>query len=165
MTAPGAGWKVTRRGGVCSACEREFAVATDVVSALYDEGDSFSRRDWCRPCFDGPDRGRDPFSWWATEVPEPQELKAAFDLGVAREFLVRLLREDAPERESLRYLLALMLMRKRGVKLVEQYTDSRGEVMTFTVPPHEEEHEVVCADIDEEEADGLRAELDRLFDL
>jgi hypothetical protein len=99
-------------------------------------------------------------------VPEPEKRKAVFDLNVAREFLRRLLREGAPERASLRYLLALLLMRKRVVKVLEQYSDERGDVMVVTIRPEDEEsHEIVCAEIDEAESESLREELGRLFDL
>jgi len=156
---------VERRAGLCQGCDREFETGDRVTSALYSLEEGFARRDWCEGCFTGPEGDPAPFSWWAAEVPEPEKKKAVFDLGVARDFLSRLLLENAPERASLRYLLTLLLMRKRGVKLLEQFADPRGEIMVVKVPPSETEHEIVCDPIDEAEAESLRAELDRLFDL
>jgi hypothetical protein len=162
-------WKTGHREGGCAACEAGFEPGTIVVSTLHaapdDEDVPFVRRDFCGGCFDGEADTGEPFSWWRAEVPAPEEKKAAFDLGVAREFLVRLLQEDAPERASLRYLLALLLMRKRIVRVDDQFTDERGEMMTIRLPPDEAVHEISCPEIDEGEAEALRDQIGRLFDL
>jgi hypothetical protein len=98
-------------------------------------------------------------------VPTPEVKKAVFDTGVAKEFLVRLLREDAPERASLRYLLVLLLLRKKIVKVTDQFVKDEVEVMVLVVPPDEAVFEVPCLEIDEAEATKLRDELGRLFAL
>ena len=191
MTSPG--WKTGHRGGGCARCGAEFTPGRIVVSCLYevpeDDDVPFARRDQCAACFDGdavasgasedggetldgdaagvvvPGELRPPFSWWRSEVPQPEDKKAAFDLSVAREFLVRLLGQDDPERASLRYLLTLLLMRKRIVRVVEQFTDERGEIMSVRIPPDETVHEVLCPEIDEAETLSLRDQISNLFDL
>ncbi|MCE9636945.1 MAG: hypothetical protein K8T90_14670 [Planctomycetes bacterium] len=142
------------------------------MSAIYADGESFARRDFCDACFQSADRRGVPFSWWSAVVPEPEKKKAVFDLGVAKEFLQRLLREDDRARDSLRYLLTLMLMRKRGVVLVGQNQsapDANGvssEVMVIRVPPDDETvFEVRVAELDEAETERLRDELGKLFQL
>ncbi len=162
----GGGWRTGKREGACAACEASFAAGDAVVSALYeetaDDGDvRFVRSDWCDACFD-PD-ARPPYSWWRLAM--PAERKAAFDLDVAREFLLRLLQENAPDRVSLRYLLALLLMRKRIVRVEEQLHDDRGEIMVVRVRGHESPWEIVCPEIDETEAEWLRDQLGVLFNL
>ena len=141
-----------------------FETSLGTAAASEDAAD-FARRDFCSICFEGDADTGEPFSWWRAEVPAPEEKKAAFDLNVAREFLVRLLREDAPERASLRYLLTLLLLRKRIVRVEDQFHDERGEVMTVRIPPDEALHEVPCPEIDEAEAEALRHQIGRLFDL
>jgi hypothetical protein len=163
-------FKIGKRGGVCGACGAALAPGSRASSALYraEPGGeaSFVRRDFCGACFDDPARRGGPFSWWTAEVPQPVEAKkAVFDVGVAREFLVRLLKEDAAERASLRYLLALLLMRKKAVKVSDQFLKDGVEVMVLSVPPDETVFEVPCLEIDEAEAAKLRDELGRLFAL
>ena len=163
------GWKTGHRGGGCASCAGDFPPGSVVVSCLFETGADddapFDRRDYCGTCFDGDADTGAPFSWWRSEVPQPEEKKAVFDLGVAREFLVRLLREDDPARASLRYLLTLLLLRKRVVRVEEQFSDERGEVMAVRLPPDETVHEIVCPEIDEAEAETLRDQIGRLFDL
>lgn len=168
MTGEG-DFKIGRRGGTCAACAAALTPGASASSALYREpaggATAFSRKDFCAACFDDAAKRGEPFSWWTSVVPTPQEKKAVFDVGVAREFLVRLLREDAPERASLRYLLALLLMRKKAVKVGDQFVKDGVDVMVLSVPPDEAVFEVPCLEIDEAEATKLRDELGRLFAL
>lgn len=165
MSSAATPWKFERRGGACSGCETVFAPGSQVTSALYDGGEEFRRADWCESCFADAARRGEPYSHWTAEVPEPETRKAVFDLGVARDFLLRLIREDAAERASLRYLLSLLLLRKRAIRVLEQRGEPGAESMVFTIPPDETVHEIACPEIDEAEADALRSELGRLFDL
>ena len=166
MTAQQDEWRIGRRGGRCAACDTAFAPGIEAVSALYAGEGAFTRSDFCVACFQDAAKRGSPFSWWSAPVPEPEAKKAVFDLGVAREFLMRLLAENDPAQASLRYLLVLMLMRKRAVHLQGQTTDARGEVMAITVPPDDDTtYEVVAAEIDEAEAERLREQLGRLFQL
>jgi hypothetical protein len=162
-------FKFGRRGGACASCGGQLSPGARVSSALYrpqgGEATGFARRDFCSACFDDASRRGDPFSWWTAVVPAPQEKKAVFDVGVAKEFLLRLLKEDAPERASLRYLLALLLMRKKAVKVGDQFVKDGVETLVLSVPPDETAFEVACPPIDEAEATKLRDELGRLFAL
>jgi len=170
-------WKTGHRGEGCGACQGDFAPGSVVVSALFeavptggDEFDDeaappFSRTDFCTTCFEGDADTGTPFSWWRFVVPAPEEKKATFDLGVAREFLQRLLGQNDPDRASLRYLLTLLLMRKRIVKVTEQFSDERGDVMSIRFPPGDDLFEVVCCELSEEETDSLREQLGALFEL
>lgn len=158
-------YRFVKRGEACAGCAQPLRQGTEAVSALYLDGATFSRRDFCGPCFqDGARRGS-PFSWWSAVVPVPELRKAVFDMGMAREFLLRLLRDDDPSRASLRYLLVLMLMRKRAVVVVGQEERGGAEVMTVRVPPDETLHDVAAVEIDEQESLRLRDEIGRLFDL
>lgn len=162
-------FKIGRRGAACSSCSVALVPGATVSSALFKEtapdGGSFVRRDFCATCFGDDGRRGTPFSWWTAVLPPAVEKKAVFDLGVAREFLLRLLREDAPERASLRYLLVLLLMRKKAVKVTDQFVREGTERMVLSVPPDEQSFEVPCLPIDEAEAAKLREDLGRLFAL
>lgn len=162
-------FRIGRRSAACSACSVALVPGATVSSALFKEtapaGETFVRRDFCASCFGDAARRGEPFSWWTAVLPPAAEKKAVFDLGVAREFLLRLLREDEPERASLRYLLVLLLMRKKAVKVTDQFTRDGAEAMVLSVPPDEQVFEVPCLPIDEAEAAKLREDLGRLFAL
>lgn len=174
-------WRIGGRSRTCAHSEREFRPGDRVVSTLHavaaEPGEEEPDDDLgeARPAFVRRDvleehaatvEAEDtepPFSRWIWEVPEPEPRKPVLDLAAAREFLVRLIREDAPERASLRYLLVLMLLRKRLVKLHGEGED--GEALVVEVPPDVPPTEIACPELTPEETDSLREELGRLFDL
>ncbi len=173
-------WRTGRRGESCAACGRAFAAGESVVSSLHetesppdadaagDGAPAFARRDACDACAADVTAAAESaaaYSWWRWTVPAPEQKRAAFDLGVAREFLVRLLREDEPARAPLRYLLALLLLRKRVVRVDEQFRDERGEVLSLRIPPDETVWEIVAVELDEAATESLREQLGQLFDL
>ena len=103
-------------------------------------------------------------------VTEPDEVKKPIlDLGMARDFLVRLCREENAERRGLTYILTLLLLRKRRVKLVTQRVENEVTVMDLTVKTGEgdevEEITVPVTDLTEEETTEIESELGRLFGL
>lgn len=171
-------WRFERRADHCAVSGEPFRPGHRIVTTLHTvrvepEEDSEAttmlvRRDVLEDHADaeGADAPPGPeFSRWTWEFPEPEAKRPVLDLAAAREFLVRLVREDAPERAALRYLLVLLLMRKRLVRLEEQLTDERGDVLVIEIPPEVPPTEIVCPELTEAEADALRDELGRLFDL
>ena len=66
------------------------------------------------------------------------------------------------------YILSLLLLRKRKVKLLEQRgTDEGGQEMEFTVPSEEGEVKTVIpvCELSAEEREEIEGELGRLFGL
>jgi hypothetical protein len=172
-------FRIGRKGVGCAVCEREFAPGDEFVSAIYEaknEGDSaapdddvrtFTRLDTCPACFE---QVEDPaFSHWLTRRPTDEAKKPLLDLGMARDFLVRLCREQTPERQGLTYILTLLLLRKRRLKLVTQRVEDEVTVMDLTVKTGEadevEEITVPVVELSEEETAEIESELGRLFGL
>lgn len=136
----GEGWSGVERAGAeaerCAQCSRPLEPAAPRYAALFPEGDSFRRRDYCAPCFEAlPER---PASFWrraprrAARKAEEKGKRAARrrDLDALLELFERLAAPEAGagagtgtgtggEREKLRYLLALALVRKKRLELVE----------------------------------------------
>jgi hypothetical protein len=110
-------WDIEKSTERCCACGGQFPVGADYVASLVEAGDSFARRDYCPACWG---EGREVFSFWRTRVPRKEEKKRTF---VDDQMLMDLFRRlaDSPEapRRKFRFVLALILMRKRLVKFEE----------------------------------------------
>ena len=184
-------FRIGRKGVGCRFCERVFKPGDEFVSAIYeaevaaaptaggqakagaeeDEVRSFERQDTCPGCFEKVERPA--FSHWLTSLPVDAAKQPLLDLDMARDFLVRLCREDHPERRGLTYILTLLLLRKRRAKLVTQRTETGGDaettLMDLTVKIGEadevEEITVPVCELSEEETTGIETELGRLFGL
>ncbi len=163
-------WKIDRKGTQCGACGKEFAAGETFVSAIWlrepptDEG-AFERKDACPACFEAEER--EPFSRWVTRLPPEKPKGPLLDLGLAREFLLRLVAEADPERRNVTYVLALLLLRKRRLKLLEQRREGDLAIMTLRVTGTDEgkEFEVPAPEPTAEETEEITAELSRLFGL
>lgn len=66
--------------------------------------------------------------------------------------------------ERLRYLLALLLIRKRRLMLVRAVRRGDGEALVLRRPRRTEQIEVRAFDLEPEQMDAVRAELQRLFE-
>ena len=154
----------------CHTCERVFGVGDEYYSVVVEtaQEDHLARQDFCPGCWK-PDAGA-YFSFWKARVPEPE---AAAQRGPRLVDLGRLLQlfehlADSPDEQAqrFRYVLALVLMRKRRLKIVEsrRIAGGRGEALTLRETGSERRHEVSCPSISDEEirsvADRLREILD-----
>lgn len=160
-------WKFARKGTACAGCENPFTPGQSFVSAIYlGEGDQFERRDLHLDCFERAEG--EPYSRWVTTIPEKKEKKPLLDLGLAMEFLLRLVKDADPEKRKVALVLALLLLRKRRLKFLgERIDEETGRVMDLAVPrkPEDEAFTLPAPELADSETDEITAELGRLFGL
>jgi hypothetical protein len=164
-------WKIAKVGRISAVTGAPFPPDTDIVTALFGEeaetsddkvkGGGFSRRDFL-PDEALPERLLGAYCVWRTRTaPEKPANQRPLDLELAREFLERLLREGEESRAGVAMALALILVRKRRLALVEQ-----GETaLRCRWPKEDAVFEVPAPSLTDAEAETLQQELLRLFDL
>jgi hypothetical protein len=137
-------WEIRKRSDLCTVTQRPFNEGEFFYTALYREADTFRREDVSEEAWAGLPAEPRPFSFWRSKFemppPPPPEPLAKQD---AESILRRLIAENADSSRNARYILALMLERKRLLKpmpsedddiLVYEHAES-GE--TFLIPnPH-----------------------------
>ncbi len=157
-------YKLARRASACMECERPYADEEWIVSAIYPEGESFARRDLCERCF--RDAGAAHSHWRARQPVAPDERKR-LDFDLAMSFFHRLVREADPARDAITYLLALLLSRKRRVKIRQSRRLPEGELLTVLVPGDEEEQTLLlrAPRLSANDVEPLQAELELLLGL
>ena len=109
-------YEIARITGVCTACSRQFEPEEEIVAAVSEQGDQLVRQDYCPPCWE-PRAAQEAdklLGVWRTTVPRPQEKKKQLvDDEVLVNFLERLEGTEDPSKINFRFVLALVLMRKR----------------------------------------------------
>ncbi len=155
-------YRIAKRARVCARSGAVFKPGSVVVSVIFLGQDGFERHDVTEECFEGDDRA---FSFWRTRVPESLDEQRRLDLNLAREFLTRLLAEEAEERAGLAYALVLLLSRKRRIRIVGSRREGERELLQVRWPSTEDEEpiEVAVPPMDDEEVERVQAELERLF--
>jgi hypothetical protein len=156
-------WKITTRTPECSACRRAFPEGERHVSALSLQGEELARIDSCEACF-RPEPGREDLFFWFTRTREGRRRALEFDLPTLEQLFLRL--EGRPEKRirELRYVLCLILMRKRRLKLQRVERGPEGEAMVVRRPRRDEGWRVFVFDFSPERLGELRHELLQVFE-
>ena len=164
-------WKLKRVGPVSSATGAALGPDVEIVTALFGQDDElgeglvrgagFLRRDFL------PEEATEEalagaFCVWRTRTPPARpEKEKRFDLGMAREFLERMLRDQCEDRAAVCLTLALLLARKRRLAIIDQGAD----FLRVRWPKEKEVFTIPAPEVSEADAETLQQDLMRLFNL
>jgi len=167
-------YNITRTAGRCAACGREMEPAEEFVATIRqadeDADEEFLREDFCMGCWAGaePDRAAAPdvFGIWRSRVPAPKEKKKLFvDDELLVSFFERLADSEEPARVQFRFVLALILMRK---KLLVYDRSDRGDdgrdVWTLHFRGEKDAHKVIDPNLDEEKIADVSQQLGQILE-
>jgi len=161
-------WNIAKSERRCTCCNKEFAEEEPYYSALFDTGPAFERRDYCPGCWEAEDNA-DPaqaFSFWKTEVPKDDQPRKLFvDDAVIFDFFKRLAAEEGqPAKCNFRYILGLMLMRKKKLKFKDVVRQNGKEYLVLRRSRTKEEHRVLNPELSEEEMLQVKNELTQILE-
>ena len=134
-------WEIRKRSETCTATQHPFQEGEFFYTALYRDADNFRRDDVCEEAWAALPAEPAPFSFWKTKFeappPPPPEPLAKQD---AEGILRKLIAENSDATKNARYILALMLERKRILKPMESSDpdimvyERAGTGETFLIP-------------------------------
>ncbi len=159
-------YKVSRCTRRCHAQGRPLREGEWYYSAVVESGEDYLRRDYAAEAWEGPPEGT--VGWWKSRMPIAGEKKRVL---APKEVLIDLLVQMAehPSQAKLRYLLALLLMRRRLVRPVESVAPVEVQAPDAAPPLRVEvigqgtRIDVPVCEIGRGESAALRAELDELI--
>lgn len=157
-------WKIQKGSRSCRRCGREFQEGEIVYSAIHERtGDEFDRKDLCGECWplETAEEGHDPpFSFWKTRVPALKEV-ARISFDQVEQFFWKLIdrREGTGEDSRLAYPLALLLLRKKVLRLRGTTHRKEREVLRFTDASGDREVEIEDPGLDAEGLARLEEEI------
>jgi hypothetical protein len=114
-------WTIQGRTDRCSATGELFVPGQHFYTVLFDEISGFRREDFCETAWkERRKQESKPYSFWRTKFePPPPPAPEALGKQTAEDLLRRYTSQNAPEHGNVRYILALMLERKRLLKEVD----------------------------------------------
>lgn len=156
-------FKLERVKQLCTGCTREFQAHDALFSCIFQAEEQFQRRDYCRECFTR--RTEEPFSYWETRFPKREKPKLD-DIDKVQRFFTNLIQKnpDGPNIPKIKFFTALVLMRKKRLKLVGTKVEEGKTVMRLEKTWDGESVDIVDPGITEAELGDVRAEMERLFD-
>ena len=132
-------WNIQSRAHACTACEQPFTDKQTYHTALFDEHAAFLRHDLCEACWlkdFGPEaRDRKGFiSHWHGVYEAPVVQAEAIQKESAETLLRKLIERNDPRYGPAAYILAVMLERKRLLKVKEQIVRDGQRVFIYEQP-------------------------------
>jgi hypothetical protein len=164
-------FEVQRSTRRCAATDRPLEPGESCYSVLEVHGAEIVRKDFCQQAWTGPPDGI--FGWWRAQVPEPTAKKIKL---APNDVLLQLFDEmaDRHDEQDLRYVLTLLLIRRRVFRL-DVPADSLGEsrdpfngkstpeTMLVYCPKREATYEVPVAMPDQARVDEIQQQLSELL--
>ena len=145
----------------CHLTGRELAAGESYYSAVVAEGGQLRRYDYAAEAWKGPPDGA--IGWWKSQrVDSESKRKNWAPNEVLLDFFDRL--EEQTENRDMRYVLALLLVRRRVMRLVETETDAEGhEVLVLSCPRRDATYRVPATAPDAARIEVIQNELARLL--
>lgn len=134
------------------------------ASLLTVSSEELERQDLCGECWDAHEESEQDLFWWFTRHELGRKKTLSLDLPSMERLFLQLGKRDEEPLRELHYLLALMLMRKRRLKLLKVLRGAEGESMIVGRPRRTETHEVWVREFEPDRMDELRGRLMELID-
>jgi hypothetical protein len=144
----------------CHASGREFAPGEWYYSVLVAEGAELKRYDYAVDAWQGPPAGA--VGWWKSQVPDKSVHKKHWAPNdVMLNFFDEL--ADQPDKQDMRYVLTLLLIRRRVFRLEEEKQGAGREVLTVYCPRREITYEIPAVMPPPERIEQIQQELTALL--
>ncbi len=145
----------TRR---CSVTGRELKAGEKVYSVLLDEAGKFVRKDFSVEAWQGPPANS--FSFWVGRVSAgDKKRRPPIDDELLLDCFQRLDGQIETERVNFRFVLALLLMRRRRLKFEEARTEDGQEVLYLRCNQSGTHHRVINPNLTEEETASVQQDV------
>jgi hypothetical protein len=125
-------WEIKARSHHCSRTQEKFQDGETIYTLLFRDGTGFRREDVSEKAWQAVRAEATPFSFWKSKyqappppAPEPLPKESV------EELLRRLIQEDRPEYINARYVLAVMLERKRTLKQVDTQESGQERILIY----------------------------------
>lgn len=157
-------WSMPGPGQRCAGCQRRFEPGEALRAHLYQDEAGYRRHDYCHAC--QPPTTSRPLAVWTTRRREPASGKSR---GLDWEGVYRLFEqlEDPaePSKVQLRFLLGLLLWRKKILRLEESLGAGGLEVCGYIEPRTGRRYRVARPELDENRLEELSAQLEQLLSI
>jgi hypothetical protein len=158
-------WEINRPLGECFGSGRKIEYGEEYFGALAVAEDGLQRRDFCAEYWES--EKPQVFCYWKTRLPEPGQKKQLFvDDQMLMAFFERLGRETDQEKINFRFVLTLVLMRKKLLKYDESRLEDGQEIWRLRIPGEKSGSgsvEVINPHLDEEQIEQLSSQMGEIL--
>jgi hypothetical protein len=158
-------YKFGRSGESCSACGKTFEVQQPLHSMIVLAEERPARSDWCEACFVNANKDApEVFAHWRTRKLQEGRARRQVDFATLRELFFRMAGKSGAEYTKLAYMLALLLLRKRFLKLQEFASENGVDYLVITAKQRVEPMRIEAPELQPDDFAALRDRLRVLLD-
>ena len=155
-------WVIDKPLGQCCATGRVIAPGEEYYATLVQTEQGFARRDFCAEVW--TQQKPEVFCYWKTKLPTPDQKKQLFvDDDMLMAFFERLATETEQEKVNFRFVLTLVLMRRRRLKYDSSKTQDGREIWRLRITGTQDFSEVVNPNLGEEQVAQLTSQMGQIL--
>ncbi|MBW7991201.1 MAG: hypothetical protein FVQ84_14455 [Planctomycetes bacterium] len=158
-------WEVNKPLGLCYGTGRKIEPGEEYFGALIEIDEGLQRLDYCADYWES--EKPNVFCYWKSKLPHPDEKKRIFvDDNMLMAFFERLENETEQEKVNFRFVLALILMRKRLLKYDETRDEDDKEIWRLRIvgdKSADNRAEVINPHLDEEQVSQLSSQIGQIL--
>jgi hypothetical protein len=156
-------WEIQKTVGQCSGTGNKFEVGEEYYSALVLSENGFERLDFSQGYWQ--ENKPQVYCFWKTKMlsPDQKKKKLFIDDDMLMAFFDRLEQETEDEKINFRFVLTLILMRKRKLKYESSKKDGTSEVWTMKVTGQDRQVEVTNPELTEDQIAELSEQMGEIL--
>ncbi len=146
----------------CAETGQELVPGESFYSVLKAEGADLQRYDYAADAWQGPPE--DAIGWWKSQIPDSSSQRKHWAPNdVMLQFFDEL--AEQPDKQDMRYVLALLLVRRRVMRLEESEVDEdRREIVVLYCPRRETTYRIPATVPQQSRAEEIQEELAQLLE-
>ncbi|HIJ69783.1 MAG TPA: hypothetical protein HPP87_00295 [Planctomycetes bacterium] len=151
-------WEISKTLGRCWGTDAKFEVGAEYYAALVETENGFERRDFSVEYWQ---ENQPPvYCYWRTKMVRPDHKKKLFvDDDMLMTFFERLADDTGPDKVNFRFVLTLVLMRKRILKYDSSRYENGNEIWTLRVAGAKRNVHVVNPHLTEDQVAELSSQI------
>jgi hypothetical protein len=157
------GYEVARPRGQCTVCQTPIQPDQPLMAALRETPAGFERLDVCPNCWSNFDRSQ-LVGFWRTTMPKAEQKKKLFvDDEVLCQLFERLAETTEPAKLNFRFVLGLILMRKRLILYEGTRVENDKEIWTVRFKGREDSMDLLNPKLEESQIQDVSNQLSQIL--
>lgn len=155
-------WEIKKTLGQCWGSGKKFEVGVEYYAALVEAPDGFERRDFSVEFWQ--EQKPEVYCYWKTKMIHPDRKRRLFvDDDMLMTFFERLADETEPNKVNFRFVLTLILMRKRILKYDSSELKDSKEIWILRVTGENRSVNVVNPHLTEDQVVELSSQIGEIL--
>jgi hypothetical protein len=157
-----ADWEIHKPLGTCTGTGKVIEPEEEYIATLVESPEGMLRKDYGLEYWNA--NKPDVYCYWKSVMPKPDQKKQLFiDDNMLMSFFERLATETDIEKLNFRFVLALILMRKRMLKYDSSKNDDGKEIWVLKVTGKDQIEQVLNPQLAEDKIEQLSEQLGQIL--